>query len=100
MSSTAERRRYARQDRVGVVEYSGREGVDCTGIVNIGLGGVRLALTGCEQPGTQVQLRISLERGSAPLDLVGQVVWARRSAPYEAGIRFLDIDSMRLREVL
>jgi hypothetical protein len=94
-----ERRRYPRHHLAGVVEYSGGEGVRCNEIINIGMGGVRLELTAAERPGTRVELRIALEQGE-PITVVGQVVWARTREPYEAGIRFLEVDASKLEAAL
>ena len=95
-----ERRRHPRTSLVGVVDYTGAEGVSCTGIKNIGLGGVRLDLTGRERPGARVQLSIVLAGNEEPIQVVGQVVWARQSEPYEVGIRFVEVDTSRLEAVL
>jgi len=82
------------------VRYAGEPGVQCTGIVNIGLGGIRLSLSGSEKPGSRVQLQITVDPEEQPIDILGQVVWARTAPPYEAGIRFLEVDATRLRRVL
>lgn len=97
--TSEERRRHPREHRVGVVGYTGSDGVDCVGIVDIGMGGVRLELSANERPGTRVQLRIELEQGQ-PIQVTGQVVWARTAPPYEAGVRFLEVDTSRLQEAL
>jgi len=95
-----ERRKHPRRDLVGVVRYSGKPGVECTGIVDIGLGGIRLELSGSEKPGGRVQLQITVAPEDQPIDVLGQVVWARTAPPYEAGIRFLEVDATHLRRVL
>ena len=85
---------------MGVVDYAGGTGVGCSGIVNIAIGGIRLMLTAIEKPGTRVRLRIALEQQGQPIDVTGQVVWARTAPPYEAGVRFLEVDASRLRDLL
>lgn len=82
------------------MRYSGEPGVQCMGIVNIGLGGIRLSLSGGEKPGSRVQLQITVDPEEQPIDVLGQVVWARTAPPFEAGIRFLEVDATRLRRVL
>jgi hypothetical protein len=99
--SERERRRFPRLERQqGEVELSGRAGVRCTGIVDIGLGGIRLALADALEPGARVRLRLRLARDEEPLDVSGQVVWARRKPPFQAGIRFIDVDVARLERLL
>lgn len=91
-----ERRRFPRvSSDVGVVDYAGGEGVRCTGITNISLGGIRLKTTGAERPGNHVKLSLTIEGEEKPIHLLGLVVWARQAAPYEAGISFLDVDPER-----
>jgi hypothetical protein len=96
-----ERRRFPRLERqLSEVEVSAGGAVRCTGIVDIGLGGIRLALTDALEPGTRVRLRLRLARDEEPVDVSGQVVWSRQSAPFEAGIRFVDVDVGRLERLL
>jgi hypothetical protein len=50
---------------------------------------VRLTLSGEERPGTSVELQLKLGGQAEVTALRGIIVWARRSAPFEAGIRFV-----------
>lgn len=90
-----ERRRFPRVNMFGVVDYVGTEGVRCTGIKNISLGGVRLQISAAERPGTRVKLSLTVADDETPIHLLGQVVWARQAEPYEVGISFLDMDPER-----
>jgi len=97
-----ERRRHERcvvdggERPVEVVTYAGTPGVRCTGVRDIGLGGMRLTLSGPERPGARVTLSVALGGEDEQVEVVAQVVWARRAAPHEVGIRFLEVDASRL----
>jgi hypothetical protein len=80
---------------IGVASYAGTEGVGCTDIINISLGGIRLQITSAERPGQRVELTVTVEGDDEPVHLLGQVVWARQAEPYEAGLCFLDVDPER-----
>ena len=88
----SERREHPRVRLEGTVDYAGSEGLRCTEIKNISVGGLRLHLSGRERPGARVALRIELP-GAQAVDVAGQVVWARQSAPFEVGVRFINLDA-------
>ena len=99
-SLRSERRRYLRLEPMGGVECAGGE-VRCTGIVDIGMGGMRLSLANVVAPGTRVWLRLRVGSGSEePVDVVGQVVWARQAPPFHAGVQFLEVDLERLKRLV
>ena len=91
-----ERRKHPRVVIEGLIDYEGSSGARCEGICNISRGGLRLLVNQREKPGAQVKLRVVLPKLQA-FTARGQVVWARQIAPYEVGIRFLDLDPEAVR---
>jgi hypothetical protein len=61
---------------------------------------MRLSFSEAVVPGTRMRMRLRLSADEAPVDVVGLVVWARRSAPYQAGIRFLEVDAAPLERIV
>jgi hypothetical protein len=96
MKPVNERRRHQRASLIGVVEYAGGEGVQCTSITDISQGGVRLVISKPERPGKKVKLRLSFSGSDEVVDVLGQIVWARQIDPYETGVRFLNLDEGRI----
>jgi hypothetical protein len=53
--------------------------------------GCRIELKRPLTPGLLVRLSFGMGEGTEPLDVHGQVAWARRTPPYSAGIAFLSV---------
>jgi len=66
-------------------------------------GGVRFATGQRLQPGTQLELELMLPGEPAPVQAKGEVVWSGRlnqHRPYEAGVRFTEIDPLQRGKVI
>lgn len=66
-------------------------------------GGVRFATGQRLQPGTQLELELILPGDSAPVQAKGEVIWSGRlnhQRPYEAGVRFTEIDPLQRGRVI
>jgi c-di-GMP-binding flagellar brake protein YcgR len=90
MESSQDRRQHDRKPLTASVVYRGSPGVSSEALTDISLGGARLLLSGCEQPGTDIELAIEFSSGKA-VSAPGRIVWARQSAPFEVGVRFLTL---------
>lgn len=88
----AERRVHPRERVRGEVSYEGSPQLRCEEVYDLSAGGMRLVLSGPEETGRDVQLRIEGEGGAITVAR-GRVVWARQAAPFQVGIRFLDAGS-------
>ena len=91
-----ERRHDDRGTLQATVEYYGTRGVACHEVEDASLGGMRLLLSGPEQPGQQVLLRVRFESTEEDgFDATGRIIWARQVAPYVVGVEFDDPDALR-----
>ena len=86
-----ERRGCARGPFVGVVDYQGMPGVYSIGVTDISCSGIRVVLTGPEEPGTIAELRLSIAGMEDQVEVTARVVWATPKHPYEAGLCFLNL---------
>lgn len=88
----ADRRQYPRRALIGMVDYAGSPGVRCIGIKDISYGGLRLQVNAPESPGAKVALSLLFPGSKDPVETQAQVIWGRQVAPFEVGLRFLDLD--------
>ena len=95
-----ERRRFVRVEAPIALRYK-VVGSSASGMVpktkkDLSIEGVRVALAQRLASGTDIQLELFLP-GEAAIRPTGKVVWSARfrsEGPYEAGVRFTEIDSM------
>lgn len=89
MNGTNDKRRAARIPVACTVVVREKLATWTTRTLDVGARGCRLALQRPLAPGTLVRLR--LERGdqAPPLDVLGQVAWARKAQPACAGVTFV-----------
>jgi|GEM_PF-3190847 hypothetical protein len=87
-----DRRQYPRRPLIGMVDYVGSPGVRCLSIRDISYGGLRLEVNAPESPGAKVSLSLLFPGSEDPVATHAQVVWGRQAAPFEVGLRFLELD--------
>jgi hypothetical protein len=87
--SGAERRRLARIPLQCAVVVREKMATWTAETADVGARGCRITLKRPVAPGTLLQLRFDRGEGVEPLEAVGQVVWARKAAPLDAGVAFL-----------
>lgn len=101
-----ERRRFVRLEAAIGIHYktanSSLAGIPKR-IGEISGGGVRFATGQQLQPGTQLELELMLPGESIPAQAKCEVVWSGRlnqHRPYEAGVRFTEIDPLQRGKVI
>ena len=102
-----EQRRFVRLEAAIGIHYKTADS-SATGAIpkrpgEISGGGVRFATGQRLQPGTQLELELMLPGDSAPVQAKGEVVWSGRlnhQRPYEAGVRFTEIDPLQRGRVI
>ena len=77
-----------------MVDYAGSEGVRSLELQDVSPGGLRLVTDAAEIPGASVTLQLTFGSDEV-IEVSGQVIWARQSAPYEVGVSFVDLDAER-----
>lgn len=85
-----ERRAHQRGPARGSVDYQSSAQLRCEEIYDLSAGGMRLVLSGPEEAGREVRLRLHPDSGEE-LAIRARVVWARQKAPFQVGLRFLDV---------
>jgi len=104
-----ERRMFQRIEDIVSVRYTARKGKpkDATSVKNLGGGGIRLSLAEKLEPGTVVDLKITIPDDPRPFPAVGEVVWQEEviisgesvGRYYDTGIKFAEIDPVCLGRV-
>jgi len=103
-----ERRMFQRIEDIVSVKYTTRKGKlrDVTS-VNISGAGIRLSMAEKLEPGTVVDLKITIPDDPRPFSAVGEVVWQKEvnisgesvGRYYDTGIKFTKIDPVCLGKV-
>jgi len=104
-----ERRMFQRIEDIVSVRYATREGKpkDVTSVKDLGGGGIRLSLAEKLEPGTVVDLKITIPDDPKPFTALGEVVWQEEvnisgesiGRYYDTGIKFTEIDPLCLGRV-
>jgi len=89
LTETHDKRRMARIPLTCTVVVREKFATWTTETQDVSARGCRIALRRPLTPGTLVHLCIARGDGATPLEVVGQVAWARKAAPMSAGVTFV-----------